>query len=185
MHFTLIKIDLEKPVSDGNLSDEQKIIFTVCHALNCVDKLDWVGYKECFVKGEVIYDYTSLNGGEPYRGDVDAFINLVVQTLPGYQATSHQSANHEVSIEGESAVFKSSIIATHYLPNKVTSSDFWQAIGFYEINLQKFADVWKINQLKFIKTMVLGDCIGLRKLAKNLSDNKRHPRNFDSKIYTY
>lgn len=172
-------------MSSGNLSDEQKIIFTVCHALNCVDKLDWVGYKKCFVEGEVLYDYTSLNGGEPYRGNVDTFIDLVVQTLPGYQATTHQSANHEVSINDKSAVFKSSIIATHYLPNKETSSDSWQAIGFYEINLQKLSDGWKINQLKFIKSMVLGDCIGLRNLAKRLSDNKRHPRNFDSKTYTY
>lgn len=168
-----------------NLSDTQKILFTVCRALNCVDKLDWVGYKECFVEGEVIYDYTSLNGGEPYRGNVDVFIDLVIQTLPGYQATSHQSFNHEVTIQKESAVFKSGIIATHYLPNDSIDSDSWQAVGFYEIDLQKISDVWKINQMKFIKTVVLGDCMGLRKLAKSLSHNARHPRNFDNQKYTY
>src|SRR3989338_8258915 len=136
-----------------NLLDTQKIVFSVNHALNCFDRLDWEGYKNSFAEGEIVYDYTSLNGGEPIRGSVDVFIDLVIQTLPGYKATLHQSTNPEIYIQGNSATFYSNVIATHFLPNDLIKSEFWQAIGFYEIKLHKQSSEWKINTLKFTKTI--------------------------------
>jgi hypothetical protein len=158
---------------------------TVSNMLNCIDCLDWDAYKKNFVKGTVIFDYTSLNGGEPYQGRVDDFIDLVIQTLPGYEATCHQTTNHEITIEDNNARFYSNVIATHYIPNTLMDDKLWQAVGFYDIHLRNEESKWKIYLLKFIKTMVVGDCIGLRKLAKERSHNSRKPRSNRQERFRY
>ena len=154
------------------------VIQTVSNTMNCIDRLDWEGYKNNFVKDTVIFDYTSLNGGDPYKGSVDDFINLVIQTLPGYDATCHQTTNHEVNIENDKAHFYSKVIATHYITNTMQDDNYWQAIGFYDIFLRKEELKWNIYLLKFTKTFVLGDCVGLRQLAKERSDcSRKHRQN--------
>lgn len=175
----------DKQMTEINMESILDVSNTVSNMLNCIDRLDWDGYKKNFVSNTVVFDYTSLNGGEPYQGVVDNFIDLVIQTLPGYEATCHQTTNHEISIENNIARFYSNVIATHYIPNTLMNDNFWQAIGFYDIYLRKEEAKWKIYLLKFIKTMVLGDCIGLRQLAKERSHHSRKPRSNNQEYFRY
>ncbi len=70
--------------------------------------------------------------------------------------TQHAITNHRVSFRGDEAECFSYVNAMHTLPND-SGADTWQVIGRYEHHLVRTPRGWKVDRMKFIVTLTLGN----------------------------
>ena len=97
---------------------------------------------------EVLFDMTSMAGGEPVAMTPQAITDAWEQGLKPLQAIHHQVGNFIVNIITNEAEVFCYGTASHYLPNP--SNDNTRIfVGSYDFHLQKSADDWLIDKFKF------------------------------------
>lgn len=120
-----------------------------------IDRRDWSLYRSIFAD-EVLFDFTSWNGGEPRRLQADDWVANVRQGLSGFDATQHLSGNHVHTIEGEAATCVSYMVALHHLRDG--DQRLMHGIGGYYANrLGRGPDGWKIHACTLTVTWEMGD----------------------------
>ena len=84
----------------------------------------------------------------------DEMLAKVPRSLARYSATHHISSNHQISIEGDSAVSRSYLQAVHV---GATPMDHWDAGGWYDCSYRRTAAGWKFASVKLTAVWLTGD----------------------------
>lgn len=127
--------------------DYNQILNTVNDLFINTDRRDWVGVEDCFAD-EVLFDMTSMAGGEPITMTPQQITTAWDDGLKNLKAIHHQVGNYKVTCEGDQADVFCYGTATHYYPNP-TNQNVRTFVGSYDFHLLKIDGVWKIDQFKF------------------------------------
>jgi hypothetical protein len=129
------------------LNDRDAVIAAATRLFVCTDNRDWSCVRDVFA-AEVLFDMTSLSGGQPEKKTPEQIANMWEQGLKPIKAIHHQAGNFQATIRGNEADLFCYGIAYHYLPNP-TGRDTRVFVGSYNYHLVKGAAGWKIDQFKF------------------------------------
>lgn len=125
------------------VEDRLSINDVLCRYAFSIDRRQWDEFASCFAD-EVDVNLIRTNGWVRLRSfDLVQTVQKVFET---YTATQHLSANHHVSIEGDSAEAWSTLNATHYLKESV-GDQFHQQVGYYEYHLPRGRE-WRISKMQ-------------------------------------
>jgi hypothetical protein len=128
------------------LIDKSEITDQVNKVANGADLNDFAMLRTAFAD-EVNVDYTSIFGGQPNKVKADDLLAGWRGTLPGFQATQHLLGNHTITVSGNTARALVYFVAHHTLPNNAAEAD-WTLGGYYEYQLAKNAQGWKVTSMK-------------------------------------
>ena len=129
------------------LVDRQKIIDAINMVAICADLGRWDELVSQVFASEVKVDYTSLFGGEAQKVSSSDLIAGWRTVLPGFTSTQHLLGNYQVKVTGEFAIAIAYVRANHYLPNE-TGSDTWVVGGYYNYDLKRQGEDWRITSMK-------------------------------------
>lgn len=76
------------------------------------------------------------------------------KTIATYPATHHISANHEISIDGDSAVSRSYATVRHVVSNP---KDFWGGGGWYDCEYTRTDEGWKFTFVRLSIVWAVGE----------------------------
>ncbi|MBC9909773.1 nuclear transport factor 2 family protein [Chitinophaga varians] len=107
------------------------------------DARDWPLAEQSFAP-EVLYDYTSMAGGQPLTLTPAAIIGMWKQFLPGFDKTEHLISDFKITEESNTAAVQFTGHATHVIDKAV-----WIVEGTYETKLTRLADHWRLTFFKF------------------------------------
>lgn len=126
-----------------------------------VDKRDWGGATS-LMTDPFHLDYSSFGGGEPADLNPEVIINGWKSILPGFEHTHHQLGNIDIVVEGDFAVVRCYVTATHVIGDQV-----WTVVGRYHNTLVVEDAVWKLSGSRFIFKYQTG-AIDLPQMAQSL-----------------
>ncbi|MBI5473546.1 MAG: nuclear transport factor 2 family protein [Ignavibacteriae bacterium] len=129
------------------LSDQSDVIKTINTLFIETDNRNWDGVKAVFAD-TVLFDMTSIAGGEPARMSSQNIVDAWDQGLKSLKALHHQAGNYVVTINGSEADAFCYGIAIHYLPN-AQNQNTRTFVGSYNFHLSKRAQSWRIDKFKF------------------------------------
>lgn len=129
------------------LTAKDAVISTVNRLFVYTDECDWEGVKECFAP-EVVFDMTSVVGGEPVTLTPDDIVVSWDEGLNHLEAIHHQAGNYLIDVSGDEATAFCYGIASHYLPND-TGQNTRTFVGSYDFHLVKDGTNWRIDQFRF------------------------------------
>lgn len=139
------RLDMEKQIQQ--LLERQQIIDVVNQLFIQTDNRNWEGVENCFAE-KVLFDMTSLAGGEPTTLTPQQITAAWDEGLKDLQAIHHQVGNFVVSIDSDGADVFCYGIASHFKPNG-SGQNTRTFVGSYDFHLTKKDDEWKIDAFKF------------------------------------
>jgi hypothetical protein len=131
----------------ARLNDQNDVIGVGNRLFICTDNRDWSCVRNVFAP-EVLFDMTSLAGGQPGTKTPREITDMWEQGLKNIKAIHHQAGNYQVTIKGNGADMFCYGIAYHYLPNP-TDRNTRVFVGSYNFHLVKGDSGWKIDRFKF------------------------------------
>jgi 3-phenylpropionate/cinnamic acid dioxygenase small subunit len=129
------------------INDQNDVIATANRLFICTDNRDWQCVRDVFAP-EVLFDMTSLGGGQPEKKTPQQIADMWGQGLKALNAIHHQAGNYQVTLRGKEADLFCYGIAYHYLPNP-TNQNTRIFVGSYTFHLVRSAAGWKIDRFKF------------------------------------
>ena len=145
MNFNLQSKDLTE-------MDRFEIIETMNKYAIGIDTKDYSLFRSIFlddVKVKVIFDPNWREEGEVSFNSKEDWVAYVKESIDQYRATQHMLGNPMISFDGEIAVVRTDLQATHYyIDNPEVKTVLW---GFYETHMVKDQN-WKI--IKHILTSI-------------------------------
>jgi hypothetical protein len=129
------------------VKDQNDVIAVANRLYICTDNRDWSCVKDVFAP-EVLFDMTSLTGGQPEKKTPQQITDMWDQGLKALKAIHHQAGNYQVTVKGNEADMFCYGIAYHYLPNP-TNQNVRIFVGSYNFHLVKGDGGWKIDRFKF------------------------------------
>ena len=139
----------------AELLDKQAIVETINRLFVSTDRRDWDSVKACLA-GQVLFDMSSMSGGEAKTVAADAIIEGWEAGLRPLLAIHHQAGNHLVEVHGERATAFCYGIASHYLPNR-SGRNTRVFVGSYDFGLVRDAGRWRISEFRFNLKYVEGN----------------------------
>jgi fermentation-respiration switch protein FrsA (DUF1100 family)/ketosteroid isomerase-like protein len=132
----------------GRKADEKAVIKTVQSIFSGADARDW-GKIERAMADRVLFDYTSLAGGNPATLTPEEITAAWKKLLPGFYSTHHRTGEFKVAVNDNEATADFHGLALHYLPVK-KGGDIWVVSGTYSYHLVKKDDGrWVVDGMKF------------------------------------
>ena len=129
------------------LVDEREVVRTVNRLFVGTDERDWDKVRTCLAP-RVLFDMTSLAGGEPVTLPPDQITPAWEQGLRPLEAIHHQAGNYLVEVRGDEATAFCYGTATHYLPHP-SGQNTRTFVGSYNFHLVRAAGHWVIDQFRF------------------------------------
>ena len=117
-----------------------------------IDLRDWPRLRTVFVDGEIEADFTSMGVKQVFRGPAEVWVELVRQTIAGFDATQHFFANHSAEIDGDRALDTRSMQARHQLGDA-----HYTIGGYYTGQMLRTAAGWRIARYKLTVTFSDGE----------------------------
>lgn len=99
---------------------------------------------EALYMPDAILDYTAMFGPEQGLFGVREFWESVLEFLPGFDATHHQTTNFDVVVNGDTAKSTSLVRATHKLGNDTANNG-----GVYVHDLIRTPEGWRIKRQSY------------------------------------
>lgn len=125
-----------------DLTDRQAIVDTVVRYAVALDAKDWAAARACFAD-EVIADYGDLRGTASERLRADDFIALRRAAL-AHLTTHHLSANHLVTLAGDTAECTSAMVIHRLDPGRAADNAF-DTLAHYTHTLARTPAGWRIT----------------------------------------
>jgi hypothetical protein len=122
-----------------------------------IDARDWQALIELFDE-HVNVDYTLLNGGEPAKLTPAELIAGWRPLAEGLDATQHLIANHQVTVDSDTATCSAHVLATHRLAT-VHGDPLWIVGGRYDFCLRRASEDgrWRICAVTLTTLWVTGN----------------------------
>jgi hypothetical protein len=124
------------------MTDREAVIETINRLFIATDDRDWNQVSAQFAP-EVLFDMTSLAGGEPATRTPTEIADGWKTGLAALEHVHHQSGNFLVDITGAQATAFCYGVAYHHLGKSVRTF-----VGSYDFHLIK-TDRWRIDRFKF------------------------------------
>ncbi len=145
---------------EHSAADRLQIVDVISSVGFYADQRRWELVEAAFAE-RVVIDYRSHRSAAAGQSEPQALTPGEIVTawktqLPGYHHTQHLITNPLVRIDGERASATSQVYATHYLSNE-EGDDHWTFIGFYEHELRRTPEGWKITLMRANKLFELGN----------------------------
>ena len=137
------------------LVERDRIVDTINTLFVATDARDWAAVRACLAP-EVMFDMTSLAGGEPQRLNAQTIIDGWEEGFRPLRAVHHQSGNFRVRIDGARAEAFCYGIAYHYLP-RASGESTRTFVGSYDFQLEKDAERWRITAFRFNLKFIAGN----------------------------
>jgi hypothetical protein len=137
------------------MMEKAKIIDRVNRLFIATDNRDWPAARECFADS-VLFDMTSLAGGEPARVSSHDIVNAWDAGLKALKSIHHHAGNYVVEINADESDVFCYGIAMHYLPNK-TNQNVRTFVGSYDLHLVRQGNDWRIDRFKFTLKFIDGN----------------------------
>jgi len=138
------------------LKEEHNILNTLIQLFISTDNREWETVKKCFHE-EVIFDMTSVAGGEPSVLSPQQIVDGWDEGLKGLNAIHHQVGNFQIEI---TPYLKATAFcygtAYHYLANS-ENGNTRTFIGSYNFDLIKDGNQWMINRFRFNLKFIEGN----------------------------
>lgn len=136
-----------------SLLHREAIVDTLVRLFVSTDRRDWATVERCFAES-VLFDVTSLAGGEPSRLAPSQIVAGWADGLARIQAIHHQAGNFQVELDGGQAIASCYAIAMHYRP-VASGRNTRSFVGSYDFHLVRDATgTWRIDlfrlNLKFL-----------------------------------
>ncbi len=148
----LMTMNFNLQCKDLTEMDRFKIIETMNKYAIGIDTKDYLLFRSIFlddVKVKVIFDPNWREEGEVSFNSKEDWVAYVKESIDQYRATQHMLGNPMISFDGEIAVVRTDLQATHYyIDNPEVKTVLW---GFYETHMVKDQN-WKI--IKHILTSI-------------------------------
>lgn len=117
-----------------------------------IDLRDWTRLRSVFVDGDIEADFTSMGVKQVFRGSAEAWVELVRQTISGFDATQHFFANHSAEVDGDRAM------DTRYMQARHQLGDTHYTIGgYYTGQMLRTATGWRIARYTLAVTFTDGE----------------------------
>jgi hypothetical protein len=136
------------------------VLHTYCRA---IDTRDWALLETVFA-ADMAADFRSFAGREVVRGR-DAWLAAIRKTIAGLSATQHLTGNHVIAVAGDTATLRADLQAVHILQNERGDGEYTVG-GWYDIELARTADGWRITFYKLTISWARGNRDILRIAAK-------------------
>ena len=137
------------------LVEKDRIHDVVNRLFICTDRRDWPSVTQCFAD-RVLFDMTSMAGGEPATMTPREIAAGWEQGLRGLAAIHHQAGNYLVKVTGDEASVFCYGIALHHLPGSPGGSTR-RFVGSYDLHLMKGEDSWRIDRFRFTLKFIDGN----------------------------
>lgn len=131
--------------------DTEKIINVITNIFEGADERDWDKVKASF-SGDVLLDYSSMNGSPAAVLTADNIINAWKGFLPGFDITHHNVTNFQIKESDGIAKAYFSGKADHFI-----DGESWTVEGTYDLELTVSDDVAKVTKFKFNLEKQSGD----------------------------
>jgi hypothetical protein len=143
-------------MSIETLIQKDPILSPVNKLIVYTDTRNWQGILNEEFTAEVLFDMTSLAGGEPAVLAAAAITAAWDEGLKPLEAVHHQTGNFDVEITGNNAVVTCYGIAYHYRQHP-SGNNTRVFVGSYMFNLVQLPLGWRINTFTFIKKFIDGN----------------------------
>lgn len=137
------------------LADEAAIVRAVDAIDAAVDAKDWERVVNQFMP-EVTVDFSGLTGQPRATIQATALVDGWKKALFAEKKSLHMRTNHELRMEGGTAVVTSHGYAWNQL-SSLAPNDLWEVWGVYEHVLQRQADGWRVSSMRFTPTYQRGN----------------------------
>jgi len=122
-----------------------------------VDNKDSEAYADLFTEdGVVELPHGTTRGREAIR---------VMRGPPPHWGTHHISTNHKIDIDGDQAIARGYLMATHIFDKSLPSKNA-QAGGWYDTTLVKTADGWRFSSVRLSIVWTTGEMMPARPPGK-------------------
>jgi 3-phenylpropionate/cinnamic acid dioxygenase small subunit len=128
------------------LEDRVAIIDLLCRYAVSIDRHRWDDWESCLADA---VDLNVIRTGTWVHFRREDLLQLIRGVFESYSATQHISANHQVSVTGDTAVAWSTLNATHYLKG-AAAGEHQQQVGYYETHLER-QDGWRIVRMRQVE----------------------------------
>ena len=119
-------------------ADRAAISDVLVRFARALDEKDWAGYAALYAEEGVLSTSRATHEG---RAGLARFVE---DDLGGWSATHHVSASHDITVDGDRAVARSSLHATHVRDHP---GDFWTVGGWYDVTLRREDGVWLLTSV--------------------------------------
>lgn len=130
-----------------SLEDEKAVVDTAVALFVATDRRDWRTVEALFADS-VLFDMTSLTGGEPARLAPKQIAEAWAEGLGPLEAVHHQAGNFQVTLRGAVADLFCYATSTHY--RRVASGKNTRTfVGSYDFHLVRDGARWRIDAFRF------------------------------------
>jgi hypothetical protein len=133
------------PRIDG-LADRFEVQDTVNELFLATDLKDWDRVRAIFAD-RVLFDMTSLVGGEAVEMSPEAIAEAWAEGLDPVEAVHHQTGNYAIEVDGDAATLRCYGTATHFRPDQEKRLTYF--VGSYDFHLVRVDGSWKIDRFRF------------------------------------
>lgn len=130
------------------LIDRQAVVDRIIEFAFALDAKDFERYASLYDEDGVIVTPRSRHAGRAGLAD------FVRADLGKYHSTQHVSAGHIVTIDGDRATARSSLLATHAWSDQ--PDDHWSVGGWYDLELRRVDEVWLFTSVTINRSWVSG-----------------------------
>ena len=140
----IMTINFNANSQDLAIEDRYKIIDNMNKYAIGIDTKDYTLFRSIFsddVVVKVVYDPNWRGGGEVKFEGLNNWVDYVETAISQYRNTQHMLGNPMIVFDGNIAIVRTDLQATHYYKDKPdTSTTLW---GYYETHMVK-ENNWKI-----------------------------------------
>jgi 3-phenylpropionate/cinnamic acid dioxygenase small subunit len=124
-------------------------ISELLHAFaQALDTKNWAGYADLYAEdGAIELPWVTIPRSE--------MVGSVERDLGGYHATHHMSANHQITIDGDTATSRSYFQATHVIDAADQSK--WVGGGWYDNTYRRTEEGWKLTRARVTPVWRVGE----------------------------
>ena len=130
-----------------HLNDRYAVSDILIAFARAVDTRDWAGYADLFAEdGVLTLPFPGPDGSPAGHTGRDGLAEYVEGGLGGFKATHHLSANHQVTLSGDTATTFSYCQCVHRFDDD--PSNVWELGGWYRCALRRGTDGrWRFTEV--------------------------------------
>ncbi|MBO0676543.1 nuclear transport factor 2 family protein [Mycolicibacterium sp. S2-37] len=164
----------------AELIDRAVIADIVARLADAQDDRNWTALQELFAD-EVHLDLSRHHHGTPpaTMAVVD-LVHLARATLTGFDCTHHASSNLVVTLVDGAAHCRAHMTAYHHVPAPAGVVDFCTMRGYWELELRKQLQRWRIHHWSVVRTAPWEGCPNVYELAAARAADHRATRSQDA-----
>lgn len=143
-------------MTSQDLAARQEVEDAVVRMFVATDERDWATLTQCFTTPFVL-DMTSMLGGDPSSVTPQQAADSWAKGFEPLSHVHHQVGNFRTEVKGSQATLCCYGIALHHRSGIAAESKTRRFVGTYEIDLERDAQAWRINRLKFLLKFIDGN----------------------------